>query len=516
MIDQADIEGEIEAGLPNEKERLSEAFDAYQFSEGRFEAYPTRSKDGRYNSEAERRSSPVFRRVVEVLTQNLYKAQPTRKLRAPDATEWLAQVYKQTAMAPKWHRADQLSLIGGFAGFQFSGTPDPAAPIRTTLWGAHELVVWLDPDDATRPEAVAVIDQYDGQRRLRLYTEDEVVTYLTSKGTAHVAAGGTAYREIGRRANTLRDPDGRGVIPFSFVHWQFPAQVFTTNGPGPNLTELNQSVNERLDRLGDAMHFLNKPIGIATGVDEAWRPPASIKPGDFLNMPPTGLDAAGNGPQPSLSYLMPPTDYIGADWTDLNNYLDHSLEMHGVPPVLIRMIQSGARSGASIQAEQLPLLAWVEARRSMWSFYEDDAARMAVTVGAAHLGRNNVLLDAGKLGNALADWQFTIHWPQLYVQLPGPERDQADDWRLDHGLVSKIGILMERGDYSEDEAFEVLLKVQQQNDRLKAAGIEPGPPPVNPFGPPPTAPGTNPPANPPAPSEPNPTESNPEANHGRA
>lgn len=494
-LDPRQIEREIEAGLPNERDRLGDDYDAYRYSEARFEEYPTKSKDGRqYNAESARRTSPVMRRVMEVLSQNLYKSQPTRKLRDPRASEWLGKAYKGAAMSPKWHRADQLTLVGGFCAFQWKGAADPMAPLSASLWGAHELVVWRDPDDATKPGAIATIERFDAGRRLRLYTPESVVTYETEKGADHVAFGRTAYRETGRRlnygfkevkgsrrANTLQDADGKPALPFSFCHWSYPTQEFTTNGPGLGLKGLNESVNERLDRLGDAIHFLGRPVGIASGVDEAWKAPAEIKPGDFISLPPA-TDAGGNGAPPTLSYLMADTGYVAADWADLNNYLDHVLEMHSVPPVLIRMIQSGARSGASIQAEQLPLLAWIESRRSMWALYEEAAARMALSVGAAHLRANGEARDAAALERELADWQFSVHWPPLYVQLPGPERDAADDWRLQRGLVSKVGILQERYDFTEEEAFEALEKVAEQNARLAASGIDPGTPRAGGFG----------------------------------
>jgi hypothetical protein len=57
--------------------------------------------------------------------------------------------------------------------------------------------------------------------------------------------------------------------------------------------------------------------------------------------------------------------------------------------------------------------------------------------------------------------------------LPGPERNAEDDWRLNHGFVSKVGILQERQDLTEDEAFETLRKVAEQNAKLQAMGVDP-------------------------------------------
>lgn len=488
-IDQKLVEAEIRAGLPNERERLQDAYDSFRYSQGRFEEYPTKGRDGPWRSDSPRRTSPVMQRAMIVLTDALYRNQPTRKLADAKASETLGQWYKAGRIGPKLKRAEQLALVGGFSAIRWTGTDDPANPVKATLWGAHEIVVWTDPDDSTTPAAVAVIDRYDSSRRLRLYTADEVVTYQSGKGADHVAFGAGSYLFGGRSPaprflpldgfkETGRRP-GRGFLPFAFFHWWEPTQEFTTNGPGDTLRTLNESVNDRLDRLGDSIHYLGRPILTAAGLDENVAPPAELKPGDIWHL----VGAKGPGaPPPTLQFLMPDVGYVAADWADLNNYLDHSLEMHGVPPVLVRMIESGARSGASIEAEQAPLLRWVEGRRASWSAYEEDLAKVCLTTAAAHLQANGRAADARSLAKALDAWNFTIRWPSLYVERPGPERDQADDRRLLAGLVSKVGLLMERDGLTEAEAFEALEKVKDQNDRIRALGIDPGDKAPNPFG----------------------------------
>jgi hypothetical protein len=479
MLDIADIEKEVANGLPHERDRMSEAEKALKFSKARFEEYPTRSKDGRYKSGAPRRTSPVFRRILEVLTANLYKAQPTRKLANPDDGDWLSRTYKASAMGAKWKRADELTLIGGFVAFQWIGTTDPLKPVECRIWDASQCATWTDPDDPTKPIAVCVVDKYDNAKRARLYTRDEVVTFLSSKGIDGPAFGSVTMKELTRRANPYRDEAGLGILPFSFAHWYPPTQEFETDGPGCGLTELNDFVNWDLDALGDSKAFNGRPLGIASNVDPTWSPPVEVKPGDFLTIPPANIDAGGNGPEASLSYLQADLSYVEMDWKDLNGYLDHVLEMHGIPPALIRMVQSSARSGISIMAEQQPLLDWVEGRRPMWSDYEEANAKKAFEVAASHLASNGIG-EASALRAVLADWQFTAHWPNLFVLRPGQERDRSDEWRLKNGYASKVMVVMERNDISETEAFEYLAKIKDQNDQLTALGIDPSPP--VPFG----------------------------------
>ena len=413
---------------------------------------------------------------------HLYKNQPTRKLADPEVSEWLERIYRRNFVWAKQRRCDALTLIGGFAGYQFSGSTDPTSPVDIQLWGADQIAFWVDPNSPTKPIAVATVDMADNQRRLRLYTLDEIVTYVTDKGVIHPGFGGTAFKRTGeRKANPYRDRQGNGIIPFAFAHWTFPAQDFETNSPGLNLKELNQGVNERIDLLGDSIYFNCRPIGLAEGVDDGWVPPAELRPGDFITLAASSVDAGGNGPSPTLRYLLPELAYVTKDWEDLNNNLDMQLEMWGVPPSLIRMIQTASQSGAAIQAEQLPIIGWVEGRRSDWAAYEEDDARIALMVSESHLRNHAMNAEADQLQRVLDEWAFTLRWPSLYVQLPGRDRDMADDWRLKKKIVSLIGIVQERQDLTEEEAFDLLVKVKQQNDRLEALGIKEDPA-LAPFG----------------------------------
>jgi hypothetical protein len=482
---QKEIEKEIEAGLPNQVGRMRDAYDCLRYRMARFEEYPTRHKDMRYRSPSVRRTTRIFGRIADVLTMHLYKSQPTRKLGDEVVSEWLEKVYRRNYLAQKLRRTDLLTLTGGFAALQFAGSKDPHCPLDINLWGAEQLAFWVAPSDPTKVDAVATVDFQDNRRRLELWTRDQVVSYETTKGMIHPGFGSTTFRlasrdgKPARRPNPYRDRDGQGIIPFEFAHWEFPSTDFETNSPGPNLKELNQGVNERLDNLGDSIYFNCKPIGTAENVDDGWTPPAELRPGDFIKLPASSIDAGGNGPRPTLSYLMPDLAYVTKDWEDQNAFLDHTLEMWGVPPALIRMIQTGARSGAAIQSEQLPILGWVEGRRTDWACYEERFAEKAIAVAASHLANAGLDQDAYRLLASLEDWKFSLRWPSLHIQLPGPERDTADDWRLGHSQVSLIGIKQEREGLTEAEAIEALRKVAEQNRQLQAMGIDPNP--GNPF-----------------------------------
>ncbi len=474
-LSQKQIESEIEGGLKNEAPRMRDAWECLRYSMARFEEFPTRHKDQRYKSPSVRRTTRIFGRFVDVLCMHLYKKQPTRKLADPVLSEWLETVYRRNYVGAKIRRLQELTLIGGFGALQFSGGTDPQVPVKVTVWGADQLAYWVSPEDPTKVDAVATVDKRDNQRHLTLWTREQIVEYETAKGISHPAEGGTAYRLKSRQVNPYVDREELGIIPFAFAHWTFPVSDFETNSPGLNLKELNQGVNERLDNLGDSIYFNCRPIGVAEGVDDGWAPPAEIRPGDFLKLPADNVDLGGNGPVPTLKYLMPDLSYVTKDWEDQSAFLDHTLEMWGIPPSLFRMVQSSVRSGAAIQAEQLPIIGWVEGRQPDWACYEEEIAKRCIEVAASHLDNVGMGSDAVALYGLLDDWSFSLRWPALYIQLPGPDRDRADDWRLNHGTVSLIGLMQERQDLTEQEALEHLGKVAEQNAQLEAMGINPQP-----------------------------------------
>ncbi|HEU5118293.1 MAG TPA: hypothetical protein VFT74_16870, partial [Isosphaeraceae bacterium] len=228
-----DIEKEIVAGLPNEMGDVDRRRVNNQYYEGDFR----RDMEG-WNFKTDlKRASRVMRRVIEVLTRHLYKDGPTRLMPGQEkAQAWLEQVYRANAVNALWQEADRLSLVNEIAAFQVLGATGPRSllsPVEITIWGAEDLVVWLDPDDGRQPFAVATLDEFDQQRRLRLWTAEERSTWLTDKVRPGQTAGATAYKLSGRKANPY------GVIPFAFAHANFPARYFWSGGPGSFLKDLN-------------------------------------------------------------------------------------------------------------------------------------------------------------------------------------------------------------------------------------------------------------------------------------
>src|SRR5437763_58943 len=102
-IDAAAIHSEIEKGLQNEAHRLHCAWKNRMFYEGNFAPFPTREENQYHERWDMRRTSRIARRIVHVLTANLYKRPPQRTLGAGDeATDWLSRCYEAAAMDALW------------------------------------------------------------------------------------------------------------------------------------------------------------------------------------------------------------------------------------------------------------------------------------------------------------------------------------------------------------------------------------------------------------------------------
>jgi len=475
-------------GLRHEKKRTDDARQNLDFYWGRFDAYAPKVATADYDK-IRPRYSLAMQRVVNTLTANLYKDGPRRKLGEDDkdavrkrATTWLNNIYKANAIDAQWQQADRLATAADAAAFQVSPSSDPFKPVRIQIWDASQLVVWLDPDDQLTPAAVGVIDQYNEQRRLRVYTTEVVQTYLTRPLEAKQTAGGTAFEWRDERPNTIVDADGNGVIPFCFVHFNMPLCDFWTYGPGSFLRDMNDAANALLTQIGGCIRYNLIPILVGKGIAAGWNPPKPVRPGD-LWMPPSTADSNGETPvDPSFEYLQADSSFVAAGWDDLNNYLDHTLEMCGVPPATVRMVQDSARSGVSIIAEQAPLILWAQSRQRPFAHYEECLARLVLTVGALHLSNQagetlatlpeTVKASVSDLEEAAYDPQLTLRWPKMYPDMPGPDQDASDDWLLQHQMASRTTLLMRRESMNRDEARAYLEEIaddlEDEADLFKA------------------------------------------------
>ncbi|MHC5536652.1 hypothetical protein ACYOEI_00075 [Singulisphaera rosea] len=414
------------------------------------------------------RSSYIFNFIVRQLTKDLYKTSPTRTILGhPVATAWLENVYKDQAMFAKWQAADRLSTVAQVAAFQVSGSPNPTTPIKIHLWDSSQFAVWTDPDDPLNPAAVATIDSYDCQRRYTLWTVDEVRTYITDKLAPGQTSGGTAPRLMSTIPNPYRVKTAQretGIIPFSFVHWDYPSVKFWTESPGCLLAEINDNINTRLTQLADQVRYIGAPIGYSKNTIAGWSPKAPHLPGEFIQLAASADTFDKNAP-PEIGFLEADLAFVKAAWDDIENLVNHTLETMGVPQSAVRFIASAARSGESIKAEQLPLLMWAQSRQPSFAHYERDLARLVLQVATSHLANHKV--PNPDLETALREFDLNVRWQPLFTD--GESRNREDDWDLANQLTSRVQILMRRYSMSREDALAHLKQVEQ--DQLDEATI---------------------------------------------
>ncbi len=437
------IEREILKGLPGEKERLHESAEniAYYCGEWDRSRYREDRNDSRNDQE-----TYFMRRVVDVLTANLYRRSPKVEIPGNDAaTDLLNRVYRKNNRTALWRQADRLSAINSVAAFQAFHDEDC---VKLCLWGGEEFVVYADEDNFLEVNAVVTREQVNGDHiRYTLWTKDEIRRYETASKTISPTGNQTVP------VNILKtEPNPYGVIPFSFVWWSYPTSHFWSPSPGTHLRRVNDHLNRRLTFQADrARNLLNPPL-VATNVSEEQRF-QHLKPGEVLHLAPS-QSTLSNQPVPTLQNLEYDTSWVDADVKLIEFYINHTLEMLGVPPSTIRLEQSSSKSGVALVAEQIPLLLWAEGRREDFQYYEESLARLILQV-------ENAVRPNATYETALRFENIQITWSSLYPDLPGPDRDSRTKFELENGLTSRIGIIMDRDGLDRDRAIEKYKQIQE-------------------------------------------------------
>ncbi len=460
----ADVRSEILAGLPNERGRLDDAMFDLEFYEGDFSRFPPRPSGQSYDSKRFNRVVPLMQRIINVLTDYLYAQGPTRTIADhPEASEWLDAIYKANGVDSLFQSAEQLSAATRIAAFQVEGGPDPKRPVEITVWDGSQLAVWCHPDRPLEPIAVATIDLYDMQRRIRLWTDRNVETFVTDKWNPGDPNGSNAY------SSQRTEPNPYGFIPFSFVHWKLPIRDFYTSAPGTMLRQINDGANFFLTEHSDCIRYNTRPVVVLKNVRPGWQPPKPIKPGDVWDLP--GDDDSEESGKQDAAYLQSDVGFVAAGWDDFNSYIDLTMEMNGVPPAAVRLVQDAASSGIQIVVEQIPLILWAQKRQRPFSRYEHNLASLTLRVGAKHLGAqtfDGYRTTSTKLQAAADELVLTLRWPDMWPDIPGESRDKSDQWLLDNGLTSRTKVLMERDNLTREEAVAELEEVAEDLERERA------------------------------------------------
>lgn len=460
--DRAWILREVERGLPSENARLSCALenqayydlDALRYVQKR----PNESeKDFR---DRPKREAGFTQQAIDRLCEHAYNPGPQRKVQAGGlADSLLQQVYEDNHIDAVMAEADRLACLNDVAAIQVEATNNPDKPIDLKIWGAHEFSVFLDPADPRKPVCAVTVDRFNQQTRYRAWFEDVVAEYVTQPYHPERTAGARVAVPNGGPK-----PHSYGTIPFAFLGYRAPVRQFWTPGPGSFLRRAEERINARLSELDETISK-TRPIGVFKNVDPAYNP--EIGPGRFMKLPRGGGSYTGEGyapeGEPSAEYL---TTSSNADegWEDLSRYMRQVSAAVNLPFNAMELDYQDAPSGVSLIIRSAPLLTRSKARRGIYQIAETELARTILTAAGNHYGHPNLVQEASAL-------RLLLSWADPRIPVPGPDRDQADEWEMQAGVKSRVMVVMERFGLSRDQAIEHIAQVA--DDEAEADVIDP-------------------------------------------
>jgi hypothetical protein len=489
-----ELKDAIESGFQNDQSRLSIAGICRDCYDGNFAPYIAEWLGSDRARESAVRFSMIMRRTADVLSTHLYRKGPTREIYGyPVATEMLNSVYKANNFDSIMQMADRTTYINDVAAIEFlpnDGVDAYRVPVKMRLWDSSEFVPVFTSDESLEPWCVATLSNFGPKRVARVFTAEDVCKYSSPtpmvQSTQNVA---TTTAQGMKEEFGYPQPNYLGTVPFEFVHFELPRNSFWVSGVGQQLAHLNLHVNRRLSDIADQItHW--RPKGILKNVKADWNLPRDQKPGQYTRLETTD-NMMMNGKDAIADFLAPDLSFTTYDWNDLTAYIDHIVEMLGVPASTIRMEQQGGTSGVAIMSEQLPLIERAEARQRQFEYFERRIAKKCLTVCLAQLMNAQPQDEAGafyvenqiaEIQAALADFDtsFRMIWPVMTKNRPGPERDAHDSFQLNFNLKSRAEMLADDLNIPIDEAFakvqQTMQLIQQENAMLAAAQAPLAPP----------------------------------------
>jgi len=467
----------IRDGLTNEfNPRIDDAIRNQRFYEGKTEQY-IRYRDAENvwdHEQKPKRTTNITRRAVNALCEHLYVPGPARRVEnSEEADAWLQSVYEANHVNAKFLRADRLSTLNDVAMFQVAAagtdaTLDPNvaeamgdAPLIIHVRGSEEFAVWCSPETPTKPWAVCVISMYDETRQFQLWTATNIYTFKTEKLGLSQTTGGRVARYVPEESGE----NPYGILPFSFFHYELPVRDFWNDSPGTDIANANYQLNMDMTDTANSVSIYRNKMMLAYNVRSDWKP--IFTPGCITHVP--GMpNQTQTGLEPRIEALEGTID-IGGSWQDMDEYRSVIYEDNGIPEAAIRMKQQSAASGIAILSEQAPLLTRAQARRSMAMIYEKDLARVCFAVSGAYY-------DIPENTEVAAQLQLSCTWSEPEIPIPGPERDQADEWEVANNYASEVTVLMRRRGLSRDAAKAELEQVMEDkkwmNDMKKKYGLD--------------------------------------------
>ncbi len=464
------ILSEVEKGLRRHRPRLASAIENQAFYDLESDRYqPRREAETEFDFAGRpRRQSGFVQQAVDRLCEHTYNPGPQRTIIGDGlADSLLTHVYETNHIDCVMQHAEVQATLNDVCAVQVKCTNDPDRPVDLQIWGGDEFTVFTDPEDPRQAFAVVTIDKQDDRTRYKVWFEDEVRTYLTDKyGTekSKIWTPGSKSAEntdLARLQKGSPETNSYGCIPFAFLHYRAPVRQFWTPGPGTFLRKAELRINDRLSELDELISKYGRPIGVFRNVSPTFTP--EVGPGRFMRLCRGGTGYTGEGytdaGEPSADYLQAQLA-IEAIWLDLEKYIKQVATAVNLPYSALELQYDDAPSGISLIIKSAPLLTRARQRRPIYQLAEMCLARKVLTAAGNHYGH------AGLVGQA-KQLELILAWAEPRIPIPGPDRDQADEWEMQVGIKSRIAVCMERYGLNRDQAVEHIKQVAEDEEQVK-------------------------------------------------
>jgi hypothetical protein len=464
---------EVKQGCPSHERHLVKARELQDWYEGDSEKYIAfrPAEDALSWLTRPKRVSFITRHAVEKLTSHLYKPGPRhRRITSSSAVDaWYNRVAQDIQLNGVMRQADRLATLHGLVMIGIYPTGNPARPINYHLFPRHDFCFWVSPDDPRVPTAVCTITKSSPDTiRYRLWTATHYYTFFKGRSWGYTPGGWN----VARFDTTQSGPHPYGVLPFAFITHELPTTDLETKGLGHLLIKINRALNIDKSNLALWVHHYARPLGFVSGVGPEWRP--RFIEGGFVPLV-VRHDSTEEAP------VVPEAKYLESniDITALREYIrgeaNESLKELDIPVTIEASAdgRGGARlaSGVAIAAQDSDLITYAKGRQPLFELHETKLAALVCRIAACPAAGLPSL--SAELSAVADDPALRVAWPEISIDLPGPDRDNADTFELSYDLTDPIELLMRRQGLTESEAIEQYRAIQRRKQIAATLAADP-------------------------------------------
>jgi hypothetical protein len=477
--DLATILKEVKQGCPGHESTLVHARELQDWYDGESEKYIAfkPAEDALSWLTRPKRVSFITRQAVNKLCSHLYKPGPRHRRITSDAAVdvWYNRVAQDIQLNGLMQQADRLATLHGLCAIGIYPTGNPGRPINYHLFPRQDFVYWASPDDPRVATAVCTITRTSTDHntiRYRLWTKSHYYTFFKGKTWGYTPGGWN----VARFDPGSSGPHPYGVLPFAFVTHELPTTELQTRGLGHLLAKINRALNIDKSNLALWVHHYARPLGFVSGVGPEWRP--RFIDGGFVILA-ARPDSTESAPIiPEAKYLESSID-IAALREYIRGEANEALAELDIPLTIMAQASGSEGGGAmrasgiSIAAQDADLITYAKGRQPLFELHETRLAALVCRIAASAGTAEGAGIDGTSLDAVARDPSLRIAWPEPSIDLPGPDRDNADTFELVNDLTDPIELLMRRQGLTEPEATEQYRAIQRRKQIAAALAADP-------------------------------------------